>query len=133
MLALLAALACVLHSATWFAEGPPVARRVASLVVLLALLAPASQADAVERRKVLAHYHWFPVSVDNAPLPDLYACWLTPACERGKYAYSGGFLRDRPPFRAPRAGPDWRLKDKAGEVTTAKAAGIDGFTFNIVS
>ena len=86
--------------------------------------------------KVFAHYFPpYPISLDNAPPNrDYYASeYLRIDGEGGNYASVGGLLRDRPLGRAPLADPDFRLADMRTEVRQAKAAGIDGFTLNIMS
>jgi hypothetical protein len=90
---------------------------------------------ASSSKKVFAHYFPpYPVSFDNAdPSRDYYARnYLTVDGESGKHAEYGGLLRDRPASRAPLSG-DWRAKDFQSEVQAAVAAGIDGFTINIMS
>lgn len=86
-------------------------------------------------RKVFAHWHWFPMSFENAaPAQDYYATqFLQPEGEAGKYAAMGGYLRQRPLARAPIADPTWRRIDMENEVRRAAAVGIDGFIFNILS
>lgn len=84
---------------------------------------------------VFAHYFPpFPISIDNEPPDhDYYAEeYLTPDGENGKHSTYGGLLRDRPLPRQPRDG-DWRLADLRMEIRQAKAAGIDGFTVNLMS
>ncbi|MBC7632270.1 endo-1,3-alpha-glucanase family glycosylhydrolase [Aeromicrobium sp.] len=86
--------------------------------------------------KVFAHYFPpYPVSIDNKdPQKDYYAAnYLSPSGEGGKHAVYGGLLRDRPEGRAPIPSAGWKLEDMKTEVRQAKAAGIDGFTLNIMS
>lgn len=86
-------------------------------------------------KKVFAHYFTqFPVSQDNRPpFNDYYAVhYLTPQGEGGKHAAYGGFLRDRPIGRLPRPQTDWDVADMRTEVRQAIAAGIDGFTLNLL-
>lgn len=86
-------------------------------------------------RKVFAHYFPpYPISIDNLPAAkDYYTVnYLTVEGEGGKHAAYGGLLRDRPLPRAPVSEPDWRIQDLRTEVRQAKAAGIDGFTVNIL-
>jgi hypothetical protein len=83
------------------------------------------------RRKVFAHWHWFPISFDNKPAEqDYYAQMLSPDGMSGKYRSVGGYLRNRPLPRAPRAG-DWRLLDMIDDLAFASAIGIDAFQFNL--
>ncbi|MEV4115214.1 endo-1,3-alpha-glucanase family glycosylhydrolase [Nonomuraea sp. NPDC049695] len=86
-------------------------------------------------KKVFAHYFTpFPISLDNqAPAGDYYARnYLKPDGESGKHAAYGGLLRDRPLGRDPIAG-DYALADLKTEVRQAIAAGLDGFTVDILS
>jgi hypothetical protein len=94
-----------------------------------------SAGTEVPGRLVFAHYlPPFTVSIDNAaPAADYYARqFLRPDGEGGKHAAYGGFLRDRPQPRTPRASSSWQLLDLEDEVRTASAAGIDGFVLDIV-
>jgi hypothetical protein len=87
-------------------------------------------------RKVFAHYFSpFPLSIDNRPAEqDYYATgYLAVDGERGKHAAYGGYLRQRPLPRPPRAEADWRALDLQQEVRQAAAAGIDGFAVNILT
>ncbi|MER5326993.1 endo-1,3-alpha-glucanase family glycosylhydrolase [Streptosporangium roseum] len=86
-------------------------------------------------KKVFAHYFTpYPLSLDNqAPASDYYARnYLKPEGESGKHAAYGGLLRDRPLGRAPVTG-DYALADFKTEVKQAIAAGLDGFTVDILS
>ena len=111
-----------------------------------------SQADALDRgdldsflpfnrshylgkgdRKVFAHWHFFPISVDNKPAPDDYYTreWLDPAGERGRYKNVGGLMRERPLPRPVRRTADWFAADVADDLRMAEAIGIDAFQVNI--
>ncbi|MFI1533062.1 glycoside hydrolase family 71 protein [Streptomyces anandii] len=84
---------------------------------------------------VFAHYFPpYPLSLDNRPAArDYYTRnYLAPQGERGKHAAYGGLLRDRPLPVPPSAG-DWRLANLEREVRTARDAGLDGFTVDILS
>ncbi|MGN9837484.1 endo-1,3-alpha-glucanase family glycosylhydrolase [Nonomuraea sp. H19] len=86
-------------------------------------------------KKVFAHYFTpYPLSLDNqAPASDYYARnYLKPEGESGKHAAYGGLLRDRPLGRDPITG-DYALADFKTEVKQAIAAGLDGFTVDILS
>ncbi|MEU7892310.1 endo-1,3-alpha-glucanase family glycosylhydrolase [Nonomuraea sp. NPDC049152] len=86
-------------------------------------------------RKVFAHYFTpYPLSLNNKAGADDYYTkhYLTPTGESGKHAAYGGLLRDRPVPRGALAG-DWQLADMKKEVQTAAAAGLDGFTVDILS
>lgn len=83
---------------------------------------------------MFAHYFPpYPVSIDNQTwTSDYYARnYLNPLGEGGKHAAFGGLLRDRPVGVAP-GGSDYKLANLRTEVRQAKAAGIDGFTLNIM-
>ncbi|MER6979607.1 glycoside hydrolase family 71 protein [Streptomyces carpinensis] len=84
---------------------------------------------------VFAHYFPpYPLSLDNQPAEhDYYARnYLTPQGEQGKHAAYGGLLRDRPLPVKPTSG-DWQLANLEREVRTARDAGLDGFTVDILS
>jgi hypothetical protein len=86
-------------------------------------------------KKVYAHYFPpYPISIENGvAATDYYAKnYLTVNGEGGIHASYGGLLRDRPASRAPLAG-DWKVEDLKTEVRQAMAAGINGFTLNIMS
>ena len=97
---------------------------------------PTPTGSPTTTRKVFAHY--FPpyvISQDNKPASsDYYTInYLSINGEGGKYASVGGLLRDRPIPRDPLAGSDWQLQDMRTEVREAKAAGLNGFTVNIMN
>ncbi|MEV0148898.1 MULTISPECIES: endo-1,3-alpha-glucanase family glycosylhydrolase [unclassified Nonomuraea] len=97
-------------------------------------LASASKLRA-SGRKVFAHYFPpYPISLDNqAPASDYYARnYLKPEGESGKHSAYGGLLRDRPIGRSPLTG-DYAVEDLKTEVRQAIAAGLDGFTVDILS
>jgi hypothetical protein len=99
------------------------------------LVLKTTQESVVDEDKVFAHYMPpFPISIDNRPpSSDYYATqYLTIDGEKGKHRAYGGFLRDRPEGRNALSG-DWRLTDLRTDIRQAKAAGIDGFTLNILS
>lgn len=96
---------------------------------------PGTAALRASGKKVFAHYFTpYPVSLDNqAPANDYYARnYLKPEGESGKHAAYGGLLRDRPLGRDPISG-DYALADLKTEVKQAIAAGLDGFTVDILS
>ncbi|MDT9686676.1 glycoside hydrolase family 71 protein [Streptomyces sp. TRM76323] len=84
---------------------------------------------------VFAHYFTpYPLSLDNEePDRDYYARhYLTPDGEGGKHRAYGGLLRDRPLPVRPKEG-DWESANLRQEVRTARAAGLDGFTLDVLS
>jgi hypothetical protein len=86
-------------------------------------------------KKVFAHYFSpYPLSLDNEdPSDDTYeTAFLDPAGESGKHRAYGGFLRERPLPRPVSSSPDWELDDMKTEVSRADAAGLDGFTLDIL-
>ncbi|MFB7783012.1 endo-1,3-alpha-glucanase family glycosylhydrolase [Streptomyces vinaceus] len=87
------------------------------------------------RKLVFAHYFTpYPLSLDNASADaDYYARnYLNPAGENGKHERYGGLLRDRPLPVTPKPG-DWERANLEQEVRTARAAGLDGFTLDMLS
>ncbi|MET9960398.1 glycoside hydrolase family 71 protein [Streptomyces sp. NPDC006326] len=98
--------------------------------------APAAlRTGAAGRKLVFAHYFTpYPLSLDNASADGDYYTrnYLDPAGENGKHERYGGLLRDRPLPVPPRDG-DWELANLRQEVRTARAAGLDGFTLDLLS
>lgn len=87
------------------------------------------------RKLVFAHYFTpYPLSLDNASADNDYYTrnYLNPDGESGKHGKYGGLLRDRPLPVAPKSG-DWEFANLQQEVRTARAAGIDGFTLDLLS
>ncbi|MEU6868085.1 glycoside hydrolase family 71 protein [Streptomyces sp. NPDC046876] len=87
------------------------------------------------RKLVFAHYFTpYPLSLDNASADEDYYTrhYLDPAGENGKHRSYGGLLRDRPLPVRPKGG-DWELANLRQEVRTARAAGLDGFTLDLLS
>ncbi|MGW7115443.1 glycoside hydrolase family 71 protein [Streptomyces xanthophaeus] len=87
------------------------------------------------RKLVFAHYFTpYPLSLDNASAnTDYYTRnYLNPDGESGKHERYGGLLRDRPLPVQPKSGA-WELANLQQEVRTARAAGIDGFTLDMLS
>ncbi|MEU7553252.1 glycoside hydrolase family 71 protein [Streptomyces sp. NPDC044571] len=90
---------------------------------------------AAGRKLVFAHYFTpYPLSLDNASADSDYYTrnYLNPAGENGKHERYGGLLRDRPLPVPPREG-NWELANLRQEVRTARAAGLDGFTLDLLS
>jgi hypothetical protein len=101
----------------------------------LAFAMPSTDTLRASPRKVFAHYlPSLTVSLDNEPPDsDYYARnYLRPEGEGGRHLSYGGFLRDRPMSRAPRQGHDWRQADLRDEVRQARAAGLDGFSIDLL-
>ncbi len=88
-------------------------------------------------KKVFAHYFSpYPISIDNKdPAVDYYAKnYLQPTGENSKFAYCGGFLKERPLPQPPRpADADYQLLNLEQEVRRGVALGLDGFTYDILS
>lgn len=87
-------------------------------------------------KKVFAHYFTpFVISLDNKPAAtDYYAeGYLDPAGENGAHRSSGGFLRERPLPRPVSTSTTWEFDDMKTDVLRASAAGIDGFTVDMLS
>lgn len=88
-------------------------------------------------KKVFGHYFSpYPISIDNKdPELDYYAKnYLVPTGENSKFAYCGGFLKQRPIPQPPRAADlDYELLNLEEEVRRAAAIGLDGFTYDILS
>ena len=91
-------------------------------------------AAKTHKKLVFAHYFTpYPISLDNKPaVSDYYTQnYLKPTGENGKFANSGGLLRDRPLPKSP-VGGNWKLENQKTEVRQAIAAGIDGFSIDIL-
>ncbi|MFC9585414.1 endo-1,3-alpha-glucanase family glycosylhydrolase [Streptomyces yangpuensis] len=87
------------------------------------------------KKLVFAHYFTpYPLSLDNAGADNDYYTrnYLDPDGESGKHGRYGGLLRDRPLPVTPKSG-DWEYANLQQEVRTARAAGIDGFTLDLLS
>ncbi|MEO7095469.1 MAG: hypothetical protein ABI175_19595, partial [Polyangiales bacterium] len=97
---------------------------------------PTDAVLAASKKKVFAHYFSpYPLSLDNKPADsDYYTVnYLSAAGEGGKFQAQGGLLRDRPIPQAPVVGTDWELQNFEKEIRTARAMGLDGFTFDILA
>lgn len=95
----------------------------------------ALRSGAAGKKLVFAHYFTpYPLSLDNAAADrDYYTRnYLNPDGESGKHGRYGGLLRDRPLPVTPKSG-DWEYANLQQEVRTARAAGIDGFTLDLLS
>ena len=85
---------------------------------------------------VFAHYFVpYPLSLDNQPTDrDYYARnYLKPEGENNKWANAGGLLRDRPVPPGVSTRSDWQVRNFMTEIGQAKAAGIDGWTLNLLT
>ncbi|MGW7343454.1 glycoside hydrolase family 71 protein [Streptomyces sp. NPDC054854] len=95
----------------------------------------ALRTGAAGRKLVFAHYFTpYPLSLDNASADGDYYTrnYLNPDGESGKHERYGGLLRDRPLPVQPKEG-NWELANLRQEVRTARDAGIDGFTLDMLS
>ncbi|HEY0137392.1 MAG TPA: glycoside hydrolase family 71 protein [Nannocystis sp.] len=88
-------------------------------------------------KKVFGHYFSpYPISLDNKdPEVDYYQKnYLQPTGENSKFAYCGGFIKQRPIPQPPRpADVDYELANFEEEVRRAAAIGLDGFTYDILN
>jgi hypothetical protein len=85
-------------------------------------------------RKLFAHYFGpFPISLDNAaPDSDYYATqYLKASGEGGKFAASGGYLRNRPQGRP--VIQNYLATDAETDIRQAAAAGVDGFFSDVMN
>lgn len=92
--------------------------------------------SALNGKLVFAHYFPpYPISLDNAaPAADYYSKqYLTVNGENNRHAGYAGLLRDRPVPRPTLADAQWRQRDLETEVRQAIAAGIDGFSVDILA
>ncbi len=97
---------------------------------------PSTLELGTSKKKVFAHYFTpFPISIGNAdPEKDYYATqYLRADGENSKWRKVGGFLRERPLVALPPNGSDRKTEDLETEVRRAIAAGIDGFTVDLLS
>ncbi len=97
---------------------------------------PLANTLKADGKKVFAHYFTpYPISVDNKDASvDYYTTqYLNPNGEGGAHAAYGGFLRERPLARAVDPSSNWRLDDMKTEVARADAAGLDGFTVDMLA
>lgn len=96
---------------------------------------PALATLRASAKKVFAHYFVpFPISIDNrTPDSDYYSVnYLSPSGEGGKFAGSGGFIKQRPLPRPVVASATWDQTDVAQDVRRAAALGIDGFAVDLL-
>ena len=87
-------------------------------------------------KKVFAHYFTpFPVSIDNkTAATDYYTSeYMSPQGEGGKFAGSGGFIKQRPMPRAVIGSTTWDQTDATQDVRRAAALGIDGFAVDLLA
>lgn len=86
-------------------------------------------------RRAFAHWHNWPVSVDNLdPAVDWYQRnELSPLGNDGAFYAVGGRMRQRPLPRPVRTEPSgvWEVRDMEDEVGRAEAIGLDGFTLGV--
>ncbi len=86
-------------------------------------------------KKVFAHYFYpFPLSIGNAPsATDYYNTqYLSPTGESDKWIAQGGYLRQRPLAIAPGSAASFAVDNMEVEVRMAIAAGITGFTVDVL-
>ncbi|GHO46517.1 endo-1,3-alpha-glucanase family glycosylhydrolase [Ktedonospora formicarum] len=94
---------------------------------------PSTATLRASKKKAFAYYFPpYPVSIENVvPSQDYYARWLDPDAKNGEYRSIGGYLRDRPLGRAPRAESSWLQTDYKIEVQRAIDIGLDGFIYEM--
>jgi hypothetical protein len=96
---------------------------------------PAAAELRASPHQVFAHYFPpYPISMDNREAEEDYYArqYLTPEGESGRHAPYGGLLRERPLPRPVSARSEWALEDLRTEVRRAVAAGLDGFTVDLL-
>ncbi|MDR1609989.1 MAG: T9SS type A sorting domain-containing protein [Candidatus Symbiothrix sp.] len=97
---------------------------------------PSVESLRASEKLVFAHYFTpFPLSFDNKPSDNDYyqTAYLNVNGESGKHAAYGGYLRIRPLPQSPRPEINWRELNMEEEVRRAIAAGLDGFTCDLLS
>ncbi len=97
---------------------------------------PSPSSQGADSKLVFAHYFPpYPISIDNAAADHDYytAEYLPPGGISGANAAFGGLLRDRPVPRPVSDSPNWRSLDLETEVRQAIAAGIDGFSVDLLT
>jgi hypothetical protein len=85
-------------------------------------------------KKVYAHWHYYPVSLDNynPTSSDYYERgYIAVNGEGGAHSAYGGMMRERPLPRLTRPEADWQLRDAKDEIQLAARIGIDGFYLNL--
>ncbi|MFP2924689.1 endo-1,3-alpha-glucanase family glycosylhydrolase [Pyxidicoccus sp. 3LG] len=85
-------------------------------------------------RRVYAHWHYYPVSLDNYnPTSNDYyeRNYIAVTGEGGSHSAYGGMMRERPIPRPRRPETDWQLRDAKDEIELAARIGIDGFYLNL--
>src|SRR5258708_14716378 len=86
-------------------------------------------------REVFAHWHIFPISLDNRPAKnDCYATeFLSPKSTSGKNSDYGSLFRERPLPRPSINSPAWAVGDMERDIRWAHEIGIDAFLYNVIS
>ena len=85
-------------------------------------------------KKVYAHWHYYPVSLENynPTTNDYYQRnYIAVGGEGGAHTAYGGMMRERPLPRLTRTETDWRIQDAKDEIQLAARIGIDGFYLNL--
>ena len=123
----------VLAGATAFASGWLAAGVRASDASLLPFDRP--KGLVTSEKKVLAHWHFFPISFDNRVAGDDYFSreFLGATGVDKRPRPFGPYALERPLPRPPRSGRDWLIDDLEQDVRWADAIGIDAFIFNIIT
>ena len=96
---------------------------------------PLSSVLFASTKQVFAHYFYpFPLSIGNVPsATDYYNVnYLSPTGESNKWLANGGYLRQRPLSVSVGPASGYLVQNMQKEVTMAMAAGITGFTVDIL-
>ena len=90
---------------------------------------------ANSKRKVFAHWHFFPISFDNRHASnDYFSREFLGASGSDKQPRAfGPYASERPLPRSPRAGSAWLVDDLEQDIRWAEAIGIDAFIFNVIN
>jgi hypothetical protein len=97
---------------------------------------PPAETLRASHKKVFAHYFTpYPISQDNkTPETDYYTVhYNNPHGENDKFLKYGSFFRQRPLPQQPLTTSTWFVDNMKTEVNRAVAAGIDGFSLNILN
>ncbi|MEO8878601.1 MAG: glycoside hydrolase family 71 protein [Polyangiaceae bacterium] len=120
---------------TWVAAVDPRAITNPNPSSCLPFTMPSQSVLFASNKKVFAHYFYpYPLSLDNkASSADYYNVnYLSPSGESNKWKGNGGLLRSRPLPVAIDTSTSWKIDNMKKEVKLAMAAGITGFTVDVM-